>query len=92
MFLLLLAIALRFASLTQAAPQDHGAAVSKGKIIGGEPTCVQKIPYQASLQFYSRHSCGAVVISKDYVLTAAHCTDGYVHICCYFCYWLYEVL
>lgn len=77
MFRLLIAVAC-YASLSQAAPQSHNVPAPDGKIVGGEPTFIEQIPYQASMQFFSRHTCGAVVINENYVLTAAHCTDGYV--------------
>lgn len=77
MFSLFVAVAC-LTSLTQASPQTNGASKSVGRIIGGESTFIEKIPYQASLRFVSRHTCGAVIISENYLLTAAHCTDGYV--------------
>lgn len=67
-------------SLSQAAPQSSVASILDGRIVGGEPTFVEEHPYQASLLYYSSHRCGAVIISEDYVVTAAHCTVGYVHV------------
>lgn len=60
--------------LISAAPQLPQAP----RIVGGETTFIEEYPYQASLQYRFTHVCGAVVISENYVLTAAHCTDGYV--------------
>lgn len=79
MFRLLVAVAC-IASLTQAAPQTFGRPMLDGRIVGGEATFIEQYPYQASLQYYSSHRCGAVVISENYVVTAAHCTSGYVNI------------
>lgn len=80
MFSLLVAI-LGLAILTQAAPQTHGVPNKLGgRIVGGEPTVIADYPYQVSLQAFSSHTCGAIVVSENYVLTAAHCTDGCVYI------------
>lgn len=47
-----------------------------GRIVGGDPTFIEEYPFQASMLLLSFHRCGAVIIDKDYILTAAHCTDG----------------
>nr|UXX33473.1 serine protease-like protein [Holotrichia oblita] len=47
-----------------------------GRIIGGEDATIEEFPYQVSLRILGSHSCGGVIISSDYVLTAAHCA-GY---------------
>jgi len=50
-----------------------------GKIINGEEAKANSWPWMVSLreksgQFYSKHICGAVIIDKNTVLTASHCT------------------
>ncbi|CRL01593.1 CLUMA_CG014320, isoform A [Clunio marinus] len=45
-----------------------------GKIVGGEEIKIEDVPYQASIQFFGMHICGGAIISKDCVITAAHCT------------------
>lgn len=46
------------------------------RIVGGNVTEIEKIPYIASLQRYNMHICGCNIISQNFVLTAAHCTYG----------------
>uniref|UniRef100_A0A3Q3AUM6 Mast cell protease 4-like n=1 Tax=Kryptolebias marmoratus TaxID=37003 RepID=A0A3Q3AUM6_KRYMA len=46
-------------------------------IVGGKVAEKHSRPYMASIQVDGQHSCGGVLICKDYVLTAAHCKDCY---------------
>ncbi|MPC45298.1 Trypsin-1 [Portunus trituberculatus] len=50
------------------------------KIIGGQEATEGQLPYQMSFQekVLGRwfHFCGAVIISPNFVLTAAHCVEG----------------
>ncbi|XP_041674895.1 trypsin delta-like [Drosophila eugracilis] len=51
---------------------------SKGlpeRIVGGQSVSILSVPWQASLQMYGSHHCGAVIYSEKIVLTAAHCTE-----------------
>uniref|UniRef100_A0A240PM69 trypsin n=1 Tax=Anopheles epiroticus TaxID=199890 RepID=A0A240PM69_9DIPT len=46
------------------------------RIVGGFEIDVAETPYQVSLQRNRRHICGGSILSGQWVLTAAHCTDG----------------
>ncbi|KAG7478642.1 transmembrane protease serine 13-like [Solea senegalensis] len=52
---------------------DCGKQQSTSRIIGGSVAKTGQWPWQMTLHFRGSHVCGGVLISPDYVLTAAHC-------------------
>jgi trypsin len=46
------------------------------RVVGGGPAPEGTYPYIISLQYNGRHNCGGSIVSKNYVITAAHCVDG----------------
>ncbi|XP_070685595.1 transmembrane protease serine 13a [Pempheris klunzingeri] len=52
---------------------DCGRQQSTSRIIGGSIAKTGQWPWQLSLHFRGSHVCGGVLISPDFVLTAAHC-------------------
>ncbi|KAM4650412.1 transmembrane protease serine 4-like [Discoglossus pictus] len=52
---------------------ECGSNLRQTRIIGGSPTTIEKWPWQASMQYMGQHVCGGSIITRYWVLTAAHC-------------------
>ncbi|XP_063763928.1 transmembrane protease serine 13a isoform X2 [Eleginops maclovinus] len=52
---------------------DCGRQKTTSRIVGGSAAKEGQWPWQVSLHFRGSHVCGGVLISPDFVLTAAHC-------------------
>ncbi|XP_056905456.1 transmembrane protease serine 13a isoform X1 [Takifugu flavidus] len=52
---------------------DCGLQRSTSRIIGGSMAQPGQWPWQLTLHFMGSHVCGGILISPDFVLTAAHC-------------------
>lgn len=55
------------------------------RIVGGKEININEVPYQVSLVRNGRHWCGGALLSKKFVLTAAHCQN---FILLFFSHWL----
>ncbi len=54
--------------------------LTPARIVGGEKVVEYSWPMMVSLRFPSEnnHWCGGTILSKSYILTAAHCLSGFV--------------
>ncbi|XP_016961293.1 chymotrypsin-2 [Drosophila biarmipes] len=53
------------------------AAPPLGRVVNGTDSSVEKYPFVISMRGSTgSHSCGGSIISKQFVMTAAHCTAG----------------
>lgn len=48
----------------------------QGRIVGGDAVSINSFPWTLSLRRLGSHRCGAVIISANRALSAAHCTVG----------------
>ncbi|XP_005165399.1 transmembrane protease serine 13b isoform X1 [Danio rerio] len=52
---------------------DCGRPPVSSRIIGGSVAAEGHWPWQASLHFQGKHSCGGSLVAPDFIITAAHC-------------------
>lgn len=54
-----------------------GVVNTKNRIVGGTETKINQYPWMAMLSYDNRFYCGGALINNLYILTAAHCVDGF---------------
>ncbi|XP_019868222.1 trypsin-1 [Aethina tumida] len=54
-----------------------GITYKKTRIVGGVETKVNEFPWMTALMYNNRFYCGASLINNKYILTAAHCVNGF---------------
>ncbi|CAG08915.1 unnamed protein product, partial [Tetraodon nigroviridis] len=56
---------------------ECGTRAKLPRIIGGVEATLGRWPWQVSLYYSSRHTCGGSIINSQWVVTAAHCVHKY---------------
>eukprot|EP00542_Grammatophora_oceanica_P019071 CAMPEP_0194047494 /NCGR_PEP_ID=MMETSP0009_2-20130614/24998_1 /TAXON_ID=210454 /ORGANISM="Grammatophora oceanica, Strain CCMP 410" /LENGTH=599 /DNA_ID=CAMNT_0038693143 /DNA_START=287 /DNA_END=2086 /DNA_ORIENTATION=- len=56
---------------------DGAAEINRNLIINGQEATRGRYPYMASLAKRGSHRCGGTLITRDIVLTAAHCSNEF---------------
>ncbi|MBN3302541.1 TMPS5 protease, partial [Amia calva] len=54
-----------------------GTRAKLSRIIGGMEATLGRWPWQVSLYYSSRHTCGGSIITSQWIVTAAHCVHNY---------------
>ncbi|CAD7083715.1 unnamed protein product [Hermetia illucens] len=52
---------------------ECGQSNQEIRIVGGKPTGVNQYPWMVRLVYDGKFHCGGTLLTKDYVMTAAHC-------------------
>ncbi|XP_077467109.1 transmembrane protease serine 5 isoform X2 [Stigmatopora argus] len=56
---------------------ECGTRAKLPRIIGGEEATLGRWPWQVSLYYSNRHTCGGSIITSQWIITAAHCVHNY---------------
>ncbi|CAB1347966.1 unnamed protein product, partial [Coregonus sp. 'balchen'] len=57
--------------------EECGTRAKLPRIIGGVEATLGRWPWQVSLYYSNRHTCGGTIITSQWVVTAAHCVHNY---------------
>ncbi|XP_042612407.1 transmembrane protease serine 4-like [Cyprinus carpio] len=60
-------------SVVSVSCSDCGEVVGEDRIVGGVDTEIEHWPWQVSLQWNYQHVCGGALLSRRWIISAAHC-------------------
>uniref|UniRef100_A0A3B3UVR3 Transmembrane serine protease 5 n=1 Tax=Poecilia latipinna TaxID=48699 RepID=A0A3B3UVR3_9TELE len=64
-------------SVTRSAGALSDQTAKLPRIIGGVEALLGRWPWQVSLYYSNRHTCGGSIITSQWIVTAAHCVHNY---------------
>ncbi|KTG37496.1 hypothetical protein cypCar_00000471, partial [Cyprinus carpio] len=64
-------------SVVSVSCSDCGEVVGEDRIVGGVDTEIEHWPWQVSLQWNYQHVCGGALLSRRWIISAAHCFTVY---------------
>lgn len=53
-----------------------GVSNRNAKVVGGNITKIHEFPWLAGLSYEGKFYCGASLVSRRHLITAAHCVEG----------------
>ncbi|XP_017055891.1 serine protease SP24D-like [Drosophila ficusphila] len=62
--------------LLLALPVQSAPGELNGRVVGGVDAAKAQFPHQISLRNAGSHSCGGSILTRNYILTAAHCVSN----------------
>ncbi|XP_068148189.1 trypsin delta [Drosophila tropicalis] len=54
---------------------SHAVPMPDGRIVGGQDADIRDYPHQISMRYNGNHRCGGSILTKNIIVSAAHCVN-----------------